>query len=308
MGSAVVALSRVDFLNYPVPPVTQTRTYLVAVLEKVEEKIDLNRRMSECLESMARAIFKAWFVDFEPVRVKMEGRGQRQQMPRPLLALFPDQLVHSELGQIPETWPIGTVADLADVVGGTTPSTTNPSFWENGTHYWATPKDLSYLQFPVVLKTERQITDSGLAQIGSGLLPAGTVLLSSRAPIGYLGITQIPVAINQGFIAIKPKPCASNLFLLLWAHFSNAEILSRANGSTFLEISKSNFRAIPLVLPPPTIMTAFTALVEPIFARIVANERESLMLTTLRDTLLPKLITGEIRVTNAEPLIVGSLT
>ena len=198
--------------------------------------------MNETLEAMARTLFKSWFVDFDPVRAKAEGRDPG--LPRTIADLFPDRFEDSDLGEIPEGWNVKTVGDLADIVGGSTPSTKEPAYWDQGMYYWATPKDLSTLTVPVLIDTERRITAAGLAQISSGLLPVGTVLLSSRAPIGYLAIAEVPVAINQGFIAMKTKKSVSNVFLLLWARFGHAEILSRANGSTFLEISKANFRPI----------------------------------------------------------------
>lgn len=285
------------------PPLSEQRA-IAHILGTLDDKIELNRRMSETLEQMARALFKAWFVDFEPVRAKMEGRWRRGEslpgLPAHLYDLFPDRLVDSELGEIPEGWEVGTIGDLSDVVGGSTPSTKEPAYWEGGTHYWATPKDLSGLRVPVLLETERKITDAGLAQISSGLLPRGTVLLSSRAPIGYLAIAEVPVAINQGFIAMKPRKGVSNLFLLLWATFAYDDILSRANGSTFQEISKASFRPIPVVLPPAGIMQAFDDLVRPFYERIIDNERESRTLAALRDALLPKLISGELRVKDAE--------
>ena len=227
------------------PPIHQRA--IAHILGTLDDKIELNRRMNETLEAMARALFKSWFVDFDPVRAKAEGRDPG--LPKPLADLFPDSFEDSELGEIPKGWEIKSIGDLADVAGGTTPSTKEPAYWEGGTHAWATPKDLSGLSVPVLLDTERRITDAGLSQIGSGLLPKGTVLLSSRAPIGYLAVAEIPVAINQGFIAMTPKTGTSNIFLLLWASVAHEEIVSRANGSTFLEISKANFRPIPVVTP-----------------------------------------------------------
>ncbi len=181
-------------------------------------------------------------------------------------------------------------------MGGSTPSTKNSTYWDGGTYHWVTPKDLSDLSTSVLLNTERRITDAGLSQIGSGLLPKGTVLLSSRAPIGYLAIAEIPVAINQGFIAMKPKVGVSNLFLLFWSSVAHDLIVSRANGSTFLEISKANFRPIPVVMPPSIVMQAFESQARPLYDRIVTNACESDVLKTLRDELLPMLISGEIRV------------
>jgi type I restriction enzyme S subunit len=189
-------------LKLALPPLGAQRA-IADFLDEIEGKIELNRRMNETLEAMARALFKSWFVDFDPVRAKAEGRDAG--LPQPLADLFPDSFEDSELGEIPKGWEIKTVDELADVVGGTTPSTKEPSYWEAGVYAWATPKDLAALSVPVLLDTDRRITDAGLSQIGSGLLPEGTVLLSSRAPIGYLAIAEVPVAINQGFIAMRPK-------------------------------------------------------------------------------------------------------
>jgi type I restriction enzyme S subunit len=235
-----------------IPPLPEQRA-IAHILGTLDDKIELNRRMSETLEALARALFKSWFVDFDPVRAKMEGRWQRGEslagLPAHLYALFPHRLVDSELGEIPEGWEVKPVGDLAEVVGGSTPKTERTEYWEGGTHHWVTPKDLSGLSMPVLLDTERKVTDAGLAQISSGLLPKGTVLLSSRAPIGYLAIAEVPVAVNQGFIAMKPRPGTSNLFLLRWANAAHGEIVSHANGSTFLEISKASFRPICTVAP-----------------------------------------------------------
>ena len=275
-------------------PDIESQRAIAHILGTLDDKIDLDRRMNETLEATARALFKSWFVDFDPVRAKAAGRDPG--LPKPLADLFPDSFEDSALGEIPKGWAIKSIGDLAEVVGGTTPSTKEPSFWESGTHAWATPKDLSGLSVPVVLDTERRITNAGLSQIGSGLLPAGTVLLSSRAPIGYLAIAELPVAINQGFIAMTPKVGTSNLFLLLWASAAHEVIVSRANGSTFLEISKANFRPIPVVAPSEIVMRAFEERARNLYRRIVENARESRTLMICRDALLPKLLSGELRV------------
>ena len=306
--AAVPGLNRNDLhtAKVAVPPLAEQRA-IAHILGTLDAKIELNRGMNETLEAMARALFKSWFVDFDPVRAKMEGRWRRGEslpgLPAHLYELFPDRLVDSELGEIPEGWEVTTIGELAQVVGGATPSTKDARYWEGGTHCWATPKDLAGLSAPVLLGTERRLTDVGLSQIGSGLLPKGTVLLSSRAPIGYLAIAETPVAVNQGFIAMKPKPGVSNIFLLLWAESAHDQILSRANGSTFLEISKTNFRPIPVLAGPNSLMRAFDDLARPHFDRIVTNEHESRALTSLRDTLLPKLISGDLRIKDAERLM-----
>ena len=287
-------------LDVVLPPEPEQRA-IAHILGTLDDKIELNRRMSETLEAMARALFKSWFVDFDPVRAKATGRNTG--LPKHIADLFPDSFEDSEMGEIPRGWNVKSVGVLADVVGGTTPSTKEPAYWDGGTYAWATPKDLSGLSVPVLLDTERRITDTGLSQVGSGLLPKGTVLLSSRAPIGYLAVAEIPVAINQGFIAMVPKTGTPNLYLLLWASVAHDEIVSRANGSTFLEISKANFRPIPIVAPSDCVMHEFEQLARPLYERIVNNVRQSRTLTALRDTLLPKLISGELRVKDAERVV-----
>jgi len=287
-----------------VPPLDEQRA-IAHILGTLDDKIELNRRMNETLEAMARALFKSWFVDFEPVRAKAEGRDPG--LPRHLADLFPDSFEDSELGEIPQGWEIRQIGAVADVVGGSTPSTKEPSYWQGGSVHWVTPKDLSNHVTPPLLSTERRITELGLAQISSGLLPIGTVLLSSRAPIGYLAISEVPVAINQGFIAMIPKDGVSNLFLYFWAQFSNDSILGRANGSTFLEISKSSFRPIPLIWSNLAMMNTFEERVRSAYQRILENVRETATLANLRDTLLPKLISGELRVKDAEKFIAKAL-
>ncbi len=218
------------------------------------------------------------------------------------LDLFPDRLVDSELGEIPEGWKVGAIGDVVKIVGGSTPSTKVPAYW-NGDYCWTTPKDLSGLSAPVLLDTERRVTEEGLAKINSGLLPVNTLLLSSRAPIGYLAIARIPVAINQGYIAIPPDNPLGSLFLLLWCEVNMERIKERAGGTTFQEISKKNFRPIPIVLPSAEVTVRFNAIAGPLFERLVSNERESRTLAALRDTLLPKLISGELRVPDAERIL-----
>jgi type I restriction enzyme S subunit len=129
--------------------------------------------------------------------------------------------------------------------------------------------------------------------------------MSSRAPIGYLAITEVPVAINQGFVAMKAKKGMSNLFLLYWTHFAHEYILSKANGSTFLEINKANFRSLLLKRPDDNVLKAFDTLIRQMYKSVVSNERESHSLVSLRNTLLPKLISGELPINFPERIIKG---
>ena len=286
------------------PPLPEQNA-IASVLGTLDDLIELNRETNEILEEMARALFKSWFVDFDPVRAKLEGRPPAG-IDAATAALFPDHFQDSELGQIPKGWEVKPIGEVVSCIGGGTPSTAEAKFWEHGTHHWTTPKDFSSLQAPFLIDTARRITDAGLAKISSGLLPAGTVLMSSRAPVGYLAIAEIPVAINQGFIAMGPNESASKYFLLNWCQSNMDEIESRASGTTFAEISKSAFRPIPMILPPAKVVNAFTEHVEPFYSHIASNIRESRDLATLRDTLMPKLLSGEISAPVAEELIAAS--
>ena len=294
-GATMPNLNTTILSNCPfaLPPLEE-QLAIASILGALDDKIDLNRRMNETLEAMARAIFKDWFVDFGPTRAKMEGC--KPYLAPELWALFPDRL--DDEGK-PEGWERSTIGEEVEVVGGSTPSTKEPTFWD-GDICWATPKDLSSLISPILLNTGRKISKAGLRQISSGLLPSGTVLLSSRAPIGYLAITEVPLAINQGFIAMRCEKRLPNTFVWLWTAANMEAILQNANGSTFQEISKRNFRPLSVIVPSLKTLKTFDDVVRPIYSRIASNEHESRTLAQTRDLLLPKLMSGEIRVKGIE--------
>ena len=261
----------------------------------MEDKIELNRRMNQTLEAMARAIFKDWFVDFGPTRAKAEGRAP--YLAPELWELFPDAL--DDDGK-PAGWMVSEIGKEVQAVGGGTPSTKEPSYWVGGEHHWATPKDLSKLTSPVLLGTDRKITDSGVHKISSGLLPVGTVLLSSRAPIGYLAIAEVPTAVNQGFIAMVCQKQLPNTFVLFWCQENLDYIKDISGGSTFAEISKRTFRPVPVVVPSAPVLVAYGRLIRPLYVRILANTTENETLAQTRDLLLPKLMSGEISLRDPE--------
>lgn len=273
-------------------------------LRSLDDKIELNRRMNEMLEAMAQATFRDWFVDFGPVRRKLAGETDPVAMmggltPDPgraadYAAMFPTAFGEEGL---PEGWRQRPIGDQAEIAGGSTPSTADEGLWQPGEHRWATPRDLSSMADLALFETGRRISSRGLARITSGLLPAGTVLLSSRAPIGYLAIAQEPVAINQGFIAMKPTADLGSAYLYLWCKANMEAILANANGSTFQEISKKNFRPITSAVPDdPAILRAFGDFAQPLIERIVAAARENRTLAETRDYLLPRLMSGAVRV------------
>jgi len=274
---------------------------VISILGSIDDRITLLRETNATLESIAQALFKSWFVDFDPVRAKAEGL--EPQAMDATTALFPDSFEESELGLVPRGWAVKPVGNAVDCLGGGTPDTKEPSYWEPAEHCWTTPKDLSGLQSPVLLRTERQLSTLGLAKVSSGLLPAGTLLLSSRAPIGYLAIAQMPVAVNQGYIAIPRGGELSPLYMLFWCRQNMEGIKGRANGSTFMEISKKAFRPIPALVPNAEVLDAFANIADSLFERLIENERQAQTLTQLRDTLLPRLISGQLRLPEAEALV-----
>jgi len=269
---------------------------LLAVLD---DRIILLRETNATLEAITQALFKSWFVDFDPVRAKQESRAP-EGMDEAGAALFPDAFAESELGLVPRGWRVLPVGDVVESVGGGTPDTKDSTFWEPAQYYWTTPKDLSGVQAPVLLSTERKLSAKGLAKVSSGLLPAGTLLMSSRAPIGYLAISQAPMAINQGYIAMLPTSKLPPIYMLFWCRQNMEHIKGRANGSTFMEISKKAFRPIPILVPPPSVIATFVDMASVLFGRLVENERQAQSLATLRDTLLPRLISGQLRLPEAE--------
>lgn len=302
MGSVQQVINLRDLKNVrvPLPPLTEQRA-IVRVLGALDDKIELNRRTNETLQAMARVLFKSWFVDFDPVRAKTEG-GAPAGMDAATAALFPDGFDSSVLGDMPRGWRVCPVGEAVRAVGGGTPSTSEASYW-NGPYCWVRPKDLSALGAPVLLRTERTITKAGLAGVSSGLLPVGTVLLSSRAPIGYLAVSAVSVAVNQGFIAMVCDGDVPNHYVLHWCVENMSAIEARAGGTTFPEISKKSFRPIPMMVPAKPVLDAWERMAEPIYDRIASNLRESDTIVALRDALLPRLLSGELRLRDAEKAV-----
>lgn len=254
------------------PPIDEQRR-IADFLGTLDDAIENNRRLAKTLEEIAAALFKSWFVDF----------------------VGHNNLVETEAGMIPSGWNVEPVGEVLRIVGGSTPSTKDPTYWDNGSHCWATPKDLSGRDVPVILDTRRHISDAGVEQISSGLLPPRTVLMSSRAPVGYTAISFVPLAVNQGFIAVPPSPPVPSEYVLFWMRSNMSLIKANASGTTFAEISKGAFRALPMLVPPDQELMRFKAVSKPIFDRIVTCSQEIGLLTEIRDALLPRLISGALR-------------
>lgn len=321
-GQPLLNQSTLNSISISIPEHHSVRRMIGKQLFSFENKIHLNNQINQTLETIAQAIFKSWFIDFEPVRAKIAAKQIGQDPERAAMcaisgkseaeleqmaeddfaelqataALFPDELVESEFGEVPRGWEVSTVGEQIQTVGGGTPSTKNADFWDDGIHYWTTPKDLSNLTDKILLNTERKITDAGLKKISSGLLPKDTVLMSSRAPVGYLALSKIEVAINQGYIAILPNMKYSAEYLIQWCEANMAEIKGRASGTTFQEISKKNFREINFICPDEKIVASYTKTVRTLYDEIALKAKESQSLVDIRDSLLPKLLSGEMDV------------
>lgn len=262
-----------------ISPDIEKQKEIAAILSSLDDKIELNQQINKKLEEVAQAIFKEWFIDFN----------------------FPDEngnpyrdssgaMVDSELGFIPASWSVGKLGHYVDIVGGGTPSTKNEKFWVDGTIHWATPKDLSVNKDVFLKGTLKKITTDGLKEISSGLLQPKTLLLSSRAPIGYLAVSNVSLAINQGYIAILPTSKYDTLFLYIWLKNNMEQVNSMANGSTFQEISKKSFKMIDIMNYPAELVDKYLDIVSQLFEQINLLETEILNLQGLRDTLLPKLM------------------
>ncbi len=275
-------------------PDIQTQKSISSLMKNIEIKISTNTALSKTLEEIAQTIFKSWFIDFDPVKAKMAGT-KPAGMDELTAALFPDSMEESELGLIPKGWDVAPVGNAVDVGGGTTPSTANNNFW-NGEHCWTTPKDLSSQIGIITTGSKRKITDLGLAQISSGMLPVNSVLMSCRAPIGYVSINAVPTAVNQGFITLKHSHEYHPLFILNWINAHMQEILNRAGGATFAEITRKAFRGIPFLKPPNNVMIRYAELAEPILKELEQLTLQTENLKVVRDLLLPRLISGELQI------------
>ena len=302
-GSAIPSTNREDFYSLPVtvPPLSEQRA-IAHILGTLDDKIELNRRVNETLEAMARALFKSWFVDFDPVRAKMEGRDPG--LPQHLADLFLDRLVDSELGTIPEGWEVGTLNDSIELLSGGTPRTSIASYWD-GDIPWYTAKDAPSLSDVYVLETERTVTQAGIENSAARVLPVGTTIITARGTVGRLSCLGVPMAMNQTCYGIRGADGYPDLFTYWNVRTAVDELQMRTHGTIFDTITRQTFTLVQMALAPVGLTQAFEAIVEPVMARIHNNLKQSRSLAALRDTLLPKLVSGKVRVNKAEPLLEG---
>lgn len=283
-----------DHLNVPLPPLPEQRA-IAHILGTLDDKIEILRRQSETLEAMARALFKAWFVDFEPVRAKMGGRWRRGEslsgMPAELWERFPDRLVESELGEIPEGWEAGRLGDVAEHPRRSLqPDTIEPS--------------LPYIALEHMPRRCISLFEWGVAE---GLesnkfeFKKGDVLFGKLRPYFHkVGVAPIDGVCSTDIVVMTAR--CPEWFGLVLSHASSDEFVEYTNaGSTGTKMPRTSWTDMAryeIVLPPKFVAEAFTALTGPWIERIIAAIHESRTLAQLRDTLLPKLISGELRVPN----------
>lgn len=255
-------------------PEIEAQRRIAGVLSAYDELIENNRRQIKLLEEAAQRLYKEWFIDL--------NYPGHESTP-----------IHNGL---PEGWRVMRVSELCETVGGGTPSTKEASYYEGGTIPWVTPTDVTHNNCLALLQPSKYITQEGLSHSSAKLLPARSILMTSRATVGYFAICNQEVCTNQGFISCIPSDDRHRWFLLL-ALMSKADgIRSLASGSTFKEISKSNFRTIGLLFPSEQVLNRFDRAIEPIYEQLYALQQQISAAREARDRLLPKLMSGEIEV------------
>ena len=238
---------------------------IVALLSTLDDKIETNQKINDNLEQQAQAYFQELFVDnFDPI------------------------------------WALGTVSDLGAVVGGSTPSKSKPEYYTEDGIAWITPKDLSLNKAKFISHGENDITELGLKNSSASIMPEGTVLFSSRAPIGYIAIASGEVTTNQGFKSVVPKPEIGTAYVYYFLKHNLPVIEGMASGSTFKEVSGSTMKNVPAVIPDTETLACFNNFCAPIFVQQRILEKQNQSLAALRDSLLPKLMSGEIDVSNIQ--------
>lgn len=288
-GSLVPHISSKQIKDFPVniPPVEQQKK-ISAVLAAIDKKIDLNNRINTELEAMAKTLYDYWFVQFD----FPDANG------KPYKTSGGKMVYNSTLKrEIPAGWTSGTLDDLGQIVGGSTPSTSDPeNFTAQGTP-WITPNDLSDNQGNKFISHGAVgVSEEGMKNASLKKYPTGTVLLSSRAPIGYMAIARNEVTTNQGFKSFIPSKGYSTEFVFYAVKNSLPVIVKNASGSTFKEVSGSVLKMIEITLPEISVVNKYTENVINIFSCQSKLELENQKLAALRDWLLPLLMNGQVTV------------
>ena len=287
-----------DHIIVNLPPLPKQRA-IAHILGSLDDKIELNRRMNETLEAMARAIFKSWFVDFDPVRAKVEGRDPG--LPNEIAALFPDSFQDSDLGEIPKRWEVNEIKECCKKVqNGGTPKRSEPDYWNPGTIPWLTSGEVRQT---LITTTENMISELGLKKSSAKWLPEdSTVVALYGATAGQVALVSLKMTTNQAVCGLIPK-ASFRYFNYLSLDRSVGILANLARGSAQQNISKGIVETTKVIIPRTDILISFDQVVLPVFDKWVANLEESKTLASLRDALLPKLISGELHVPNTGTLL-----
>ena len=246
-------------------PSIEEQERIVNILSSVDEKIEMNNAINNNLEQQAEALFHSLFV-----------------------------------GNANPTWKDGVLSDLGTIVAGGTPSKSKPEYYSEHGIAWITPKDLSLNKSKFISHGEIDISELGFSKSSATKMPAGTVLFSSRAPIGYIAIAANEVTTNQGFKSVVPNENIGTAFMYYLLKFLLPTIEGMASGSTFKEISGAGMKTVPVVIPDNMTIEKFNSFCTPIFQQQEVLESENSQLADIRDALLPKLMSGEIDVSNTD--------
>jgi type I restriction enzyme, S subunit len=290
-----ITKGHIESFQIALPALAEQRS-IARILATLDDKIELNRRMSETLEAMARALFKSWFLDFDPVRAKAEGRDPG--LPKAVADLFPDRLEDSELGEIPEGWRIGRLDDDFDLTMGQSPPGHTYNDTGDGLPFYQGRVDFGS-RFP-----KRRV----FCTAPTRLAKAGDILVSVRAPVGDINIAWEDCAIGRGVAAVRHRSGSRAYSYEVLRALAGAFDSFNAEGTVFGSISKKDFHAMPSLLPPRQVVVAFDDFARPLDGRTEVSERESHTLTSVRDALLPKLVSGELRVRQAQRMLEAAPT
>ncbi len=244
------------------------------VLAAYDDLIENNRRRIALLEEAVRLLYREWFVYFR----------------------FPGHEHVKMIDGLPASWQLKSFEDVCDTVGGGTPSTKVPEYWNNADVTWITPTDITRNNCLALLDGEKKISQAGLKKSSAKLVPPYTILMTSRASVGFFGLIDREVCTNQGFINIIPNEEIQRYYLLFNLLHRVEEIRSHASGSTYSEISKGKFRALPITIPTDNLLIDFDERVRPILNQARALKKQTEALAQARDLLLPRLMDGRLEV------------
>ncbi len=296
VAAAGIRGSDLSRLAIPAPPLP-TQMAISSILGALDDRIDLNRRMNETLEELARTIFKSWFVDFDPVRARAEGR-RPLGMDAKTAAMFPDRLVCPDGATLPETWVVSSLGELCQIGRGGSPRPIND--YMNGEIPWIKISDATAAGGPFVFETKERLKTSGVDKSVS--VSPGDLILSNSASCGIPVFIELSGCIHDGWLWFRELRRISKLYLFHALRELSAHLVHIADGSVQKNLNTALVGQQNVLVPPASVAQAFEDLAGPMFLRIRANGLESRSLVSLRDALLPKLISGELRIKDAEKL------